>query len=39
MKWKYSTRKINGVRTKVKVHKKTNGGYLVRKVGVRNSHD
>jgi len=39
MKWKYTHRTINGVRTKAKVHKKANGSYLVRKVGVRNSHD
>ena len=39
MKWKYTTRKINGTTTRVKVHKKTNGGYLVRKVGYRNRHD
>lgn len=39
MKWKYTTRKINGKRTRVKVHKKTKGGYLVRKVGHRNRHD
>ena len=39
MKWKYTTRKINGKRCKAKVHKKSNGGYLVRKVGVRNRRD
>ena len=39
MKWKYTTRKVNGKRTRCKVHKKSNGGYLVRKIGVRNSHD
>lgn len=39
MKWKYTTRAINGKRTKVKVHKKANGNYLVRKVGHRNSRD
>lgn len=33
MKWKYTRRKINGVRTKCKVHRKGNGNYLVRKVG------
>lgn len=39
VKWKYTRRTINGVRCKVKVHRKVNGNYLVRKVGVRNSHD
>jgi hypothetical protein len=39
MKWKYTKRTINGVKTRVKVHKKTNGGYLVRKVGFRNRTD
>jgi len=39
MKWKYTRRKINGVRTKAKVHRKADGGYLVRKVGVRNTTD
>jgi hypothetical protein len=39
MKWTYTRRKVNGKRCKVKVHLKTNGGYLVRKVGVRNRHD
>ena len=39
MKWKYTKRTINGVRKKVKVHKKTNGGYLVRVVGHRNRTD
>jgi len=39
MKWKYAIRTINGKRRKVKVHKKTNGGYLVRIVGYRNRHD
>lgn len=39
MKWKYTKRTVNGVKTKCKVHKKANGGYLVRKVGVRNRHD
>lgn len=39
MKWKYTRRTINGRRQKVKVHRKQNGGYLVRKVGVRNRHD
>lgn len=39
MKWKYTMRTLNGKRCKVKVHKKADGTYLVRKVGVRNSHD
>ena len=39
MKWKYTRRTINGRRVKAKVHRKSNGGYLVRKVGVRNRHD
>ena len=41
MKWKYTRRKIAGHkgRVKVKVHKKIKGGYLVRRVGVRNRHD
>jgi hypothetical protein len=39
MRWKYTRRKINGVRTRVKVHRKVNGNYLVRKVGNINRHD
>lgn len=41
MKWKYTTRKIDGHRCRVKIHKKSDGGYLVRKVGkeYRNRHD
>lgn len=39
MKWKYARRTLNGKRCKVKVHKKRDGGYLVRKVGVKNRHD
>jgi hypothetical protein len=39
MKWKYTRRTINGVRTKAKIHRKQDGGYLVRKVGVRNRYD
>lgn len=39
MKWKYTRRTINGKRVKAKVHKKADGGYLVRKVGHRNMHD
>ena len=39
MKWKYTRRTLNGRRCKVKVHKKSNGSYLVRKVGIRNRHD
>jgi hypothetical protein len=39
MKWTYTRRTINGKKVKAKVHKKSNGGYLVRKVGVRNRHD
>jgi hypothetical protein len=38
-KWKYTRRTINGTRRKVKVHKKSNGGYLVRIVGHRNTRD
>ena len=37
--WKYTRRTIGGVRCKAKVRKKSDGTYLVRKVGVRNSHD
>ena len=39
MKWTYTTRKINGKRCRAKVHKKSDGGYLVRKVGHRNRTD
>jgi len=41
MKWKYTRRTINGKRVRAKVHRKTDGTYLVRKVGrkYRNSHD
>ena len=39
MKWKYTRRTINGIRTKAKVHRKADGTYLVRKVGVINRHD
>jgi len=39
MKWKYTRRTIDGRRIRVKVHRRSNGSYLVRKVGVRNSHD
>jgi hypothetical protein len=39
MRWKYTTRKLNGKRTKCKVHKKTDGSYLVRKVGYSNRTD
>ena len=39
MKWKYTRRMVNGKRRKVKVHKKANGGYLVRVVGHRNRTD
>lgn len=39
MKWKYTRRSIDGRRVRVKVHRKVSGGYLVRKVGVRNRHD
>lgn len=39
MKWKYVRRTINRRRVKVKVHRKSDGTYLVRKVGVRNTHD
>jgi len=39
MKWRYTRRKINGKRRKVKVHRRENGNYLVRVVGYRNYHD
>jgi len=39
MKWKYTRRTVNGIRRRVKVHKKTKGGELVRVVGHRNRHD
>ena len=39
MKWKYTRRTIDGKRRKVKIHRKVNGDYLVRKVGVRNYRD
>ena len=39
MKWKYTRRTINGKRCRVKVHRKVDGNYLVRKVGWRNRHD
>lgn len=39
MHWKYTHRRVNGRRVRVKVHKKANGSYLVRKVGYRNRHD
>lgn len=39
MKWKYTMRKLNGKRCKAKVHRKTDGTYLVRKVGHRNRTD
>lgn len=40
MKWKYTYRKTkNGGYSKVKVHRKRDGTYLVRKVGWRNRHD
>jgi hypothetical protein len=39
MKWKYTKRTIDGERQKVKVHKKADGGYLVRKVGYKNRTD
>jgi hypothetical protein len=39
MRWKYTRRTINGRRMRVKVHRKVNGSYLVRKVGNRNRHD
>lgn len=39
MKWKKTTRKINGKKTQVKVHRCTNGNYLVRKIGNRNRTD
>lgn len=39
MKWKYTRRTIDGVRKKVKVHRCSNGNYLVRRLGVRNRRD
>jgi len=39
MKWKYTRRVVNGRKRKVKVHRKGNGGELVRIIGHRNSHD
>ncbi len=39
MKWKYTRRTVNGVRKRVKVHRKGDGGYLVRKLKYRNRHD
>jgi len=39
MKWKYTRRTIDGVRRKVKVHRKMDGTYLVRKLRYRNRHD
>ncbi len=39
MKWKYTHRTINGTRRKCKVHRKGDGGYLVRVVGYRNRSD
>lgn len=39
MKWKYTRRTINGVRTRVKVHRKQNGNELVRILHFRNRHD
>jgi hypothetical protein len=39
MKWKYTRRTINGHRVRAKVHRKSDGTYLVRKVGNRNRHD
>ena len=32
MKWRYTTRKMDGYRCRVKVHRKMDGGELVRKV-------
>lgn len=37
--WKYTRRTINGKRVRCKVRRKSNGGYIVRKVKVRNRHD
>ena len=39
MAWKYTTRKLNGKRRKVKVHRKGDGNELVRVVGKRNYSD
>ena len=37
--WKYTRRSIDGKRCKVKVRRKSDGNYLVRKVGYRNRRD
>jgi len=39
MKWIYVKRRYNGMLRRVKVHRKTNGGYLVRVTHYRNRHD
>lgn len=39
MKWRYTRRMMNGYRCRVKVHRKSDGSYLVRKVGNRNRKD
>lgn len=39
MKWRYTRRTIGGKRVKVKVHKKADGGTLVRKCGYKNRKD
>jgi len=37
--WKYTRRKVNGTRRRVKVRKTSRGKYQVRLVGHRNRHD
>ena len=37
--WRYTRRVINGKKCRVKVRRKVDGKYLVRKVGFRNSRD
>lgn len=39
MNWKYTKRRINGKIRKIKYHRKSDGGYLVRIVGHRNAAD
>lgn len=39
MKWRYTKRKYKGKNRRVKVHKKSDGGELVRVLKFRNRHD
>lgn len=39
MKWTYTRRVVDGRSRRVKVHRKSAGGYLVRVVGHRNRRD